>query len=66
MVYIHGGAFMVGSSAEYGSPAPLMQKDIVLVTMNYRLGALGMWWGGEGINKDPILLSTSSNKVLSL
>ncbi|XP_045127764.1 esterase FE4-like [Portunus trituberculatus] len=41
MVYIHGGAFLVGTAAEGGSPAPLMQKDIVLVTMNYRLGALG-------------------------
>ncbi|XP_045128051.1 esterase FE4-like isoform X2 [Portunus trituberculatus] len=41
MVYIHGGGFAISSAGEGGSPAPLMQKDIVLVTMNYRLGTLG-------------------------
>ncbi|KAK8391609.1 hypothetical protein O3P69_017266 [Scylla paramamosain] len=48
MVYIHGGAFLVGSAGE-GSPAPLMQKDIVLVTMNYRLGALGFLSTGDSV-----------------
>lgn len=42
MVWIHGGAFMVGSSSH-----PLYRKgrlannDVVLVTINYRLGAFG-------------------------
>lgn len=42
MVYIHGGAFFVGSgSSSDQGPAYLMDHDVVLVTCNYRLGALG-------------------------
>lgn len=40
IVYIHGGAFMYGSSHEY-KPHLLLDKDVVLVTLNYRLGPLG-------------------------
>ena len=42
MVWIHGGAFMFGSGDDvlYG-PDYLLKKDIVLVTLNYRLGVLG-------------------------
>jgi carboxylesterase type B len=38
--FIHGGAYAVGSSNEYG-PSYLMSQDIVLVTVNYRLGVFG-------------------------
>jgi para-nitrobenzyl esterase len=43
MVYIHGGAFYIGSgNAEMHGPNPMMSTgEVVLVTMNYRLGALG-------------------------
>ncbi|XP_065167848.1 esterase B1-like [Atheta coriaria] len=42
MVYIHGGGYYVGSgnSLSYG-PEFLMTEDIVLVTVDYRLGYLG-------------------------
>ncbi|KAG5861540.1 hypothetical protein JTB14_015720 [Gonioctena quinquepunctata] len=42
MVWIHGGAFVLGSNdpKSFG-PAFLMTKDIVLVVINYRLGFLG-------------------------
>ncbi|KOB71338.1 Uncharacterized protein OBRU01_13932, partial [Operophtera brumata] len=42
MVYIHGGAFMSGSgdTDTYG-PEFLIQHDVILVTMNYRLEVLG-------------------------
>jgi len=42
MVWIHGGAFSLGSgdSSFYG-PDYIVEKDVVLVTLNYRLGALG-------------------------
>jgi len=42
LVYIHGGGFVVGDSTDtvYG-PDYLIGKDIVIVSMNYRLGALG-------------------------
>lgn len=42
MVWIHGGAFIVGCKAkEYFNPEFLLRKDIVLIAMNYRLGAFG-------------------------
>ncbi|XP_033228891.1 esterase FE4-like [Belonocnema kinseyi] len=42
MVWIHGGAFVGGSSnsSKY-NPGYLLNKDIVLVTLNYRLGIFG-------------------------
>ncbi|XP_035899149.1 uncharacterized protein LOC118506307 [Anopheles stephensi] len=40
MVYIHGGAFVVGSAERFG-PEYLLEKDIVLVVIQYRLGTLG-------------------------
>lgn len=42
MVWIHGGLFVMGSATTdlYG-PEFLLTQDIVLVTVNYRLGALG-------------------------
>ena len=40
MVWIHGGAFFLGRSDGY-DPAPLVAKGNVVVTINYRLGALG-------------------------
>lgn len=42
MVYIHGGGFTSGSGTEQVvRPDYFMNKDIVLVTTNYRLGVLG-------------------------
>ncbi|XP_014294679.1 esterase FE4 [Halyomorpha halys] len=40
LAYIHGGAFYLGKSRYHG-PSILLQKNIVLVTFNYRLGPLG-------------------------
>ncbi|XP_073981925.1 venom carboxylesterase-6-like [Rhodnius prolixus] len=40
VIYIHGGAFMFYSSLPY-RPEYLLDKDVILVTFNYRLGALG-------------------------
>ncbi|XP_017772568.1 PREDICTED: venom carboxylesterase-6-like [Nicrophorus vespilloides] len=42
MVWIHGGAFMTGSSKQqiYG-PDYLIEKNVVVVTINYRLGVFG-------------------------
>jgi carboxylesterase type B len=40
MLWIHGGAFYSGSSEQY--PAQyLMDKDVVFVSINYRLGVYG-------------------------
>ncbi|KYN16377.1 PREDICTED: juvenile hormone esterase-like [Trachymyrmex cornetzi] len=42
MVWIYGGGFIIGSgdAAWYG-PDYIVEKDVVLVTLNYRLGVLG-------------------------
>ena len=41
MVWIHGGAFVNGSGGVYDSRWLASRGDIVVVTLNYRLGALG-------------------------
>ena len=42
MVYIHGGGFVAGdaTSSTLG-PSYLMDEDVVLVTLHYRLGVFG-------------------------
>jgi len=40
IVWIHGGNFNKGSAAEYG-PEYLLDEDVVLVTIQYRLGIFG-------------------------
>ncbi|KAI5645521.1 carboxylesterase family domain-containing protein [Phthorimaea operculella] len=43
MVYIHGGGFVYGHGTDDCNNGPefLMEKDVVLVAINYRLGILG-------------------------
>jgi para-nitrobenzyl esterase len=43
MVWIHGGAFLIGSGATpvYNGSDLARRGDVVVVTINYRLGALG-------------------------
>ncbi len=41
MVWIHGGAFNTGGAITYADPTPLVDKGVAVVTINYRLGALG-------------------------
>jgi para-nitrobenzyl esterase len=40
MVWVHGGSLRTGESNDY-NPAALVQHGVVVVTINYRLGALG-------------------------
>jgi para-nitrobenzyl esterase len=40
MVWVHGGALVVGESDDY-NPAALVRDGVIVVTINYRLGALG-------------------------
>nr|CAH0104239.1 unnamed protein product [Daphnia galeata] len=46
MVWFHGGGYVRGGSHQFG-PAFLMREDIVLVTVNYRLGVLGFLSTGD-------------------
>lgn len=41
MVWIHGGALVVGESDDYDPAQLVEQGDVIVVTINYRLGALG-------------------------
>ena len=44
MVWIHGGAFVTGSGngeSDFFGPGYIMDRDVVMVTLNYRLGVFG-------------------------
>jgi para-nitrobenzyl esterase len=41
MVWIHGGSFLQGAGIDYDPRRLVEQNEIVVVTINYRLGALG-------------------------
>ncbi|XP_077986322.1 acetylcholinesterase-like [Glandiceps talaboti] len=51
MVWIHGGGFYMGSGADtYYDGIPLVAlNDVILVTINYRLGALGFLSTGDSV-----------------
>jgi len=40
MFWIHGGGLVVGESDGY-DPSNLVAEDVIVVTINYRLGELG-------------------------
>jgi len=46
MVWIHGGALVWGSGSEYKGEE-LTKRDVILVTVNYRLGPLGYFAHSE-------------------
>jgi para-nitrobenzyl esterase len=52
MVWIHGGAFIMGSgSTPWYDGRPFARQDVVMVSINYRLGALGfLHVDGQGNN----------------
>ncbi|XP_049948015.1 juvenile hormone esterase-like [Schistocerca serialis cubense] len=50
MVWIHGGAFMLGSGyTDFYGPEHLLEHDVVLVTLSYRVGALGFLSTGDEV-----------------
>ncbi|XP_071795074.1 acetylcholinesterase-like [Asterias amurensis] len=51
LVYIHGGAFMYGAgSVDTLFPTPIaVVGDVIVVTLNYRLGALGFMSTGDDV-----------------
>lgn len=49
LFWIHGGFFSMGGSSRYGGEELMaVRSDVILVTVNYRLGALG-WLGGKAV-----------------
>jgi para-nitrobenzyl esterase len=63
MVWIHGGGFVggQGSAPLYDGTRLAVRGDVVVVTINYRLGALGFLHLGE---LDPALASSGCNGIL--
>ncbi|MES2861734.1 MAG: carboxylesterase family protein [Pseudomonadota bacterium] len=51
MVYLHGGAFTIGSGANYDPSRLAAEQDRVVVTVNFRLGALG-WLAHPGFEAE--------------
>jgi para-nitrobenzyl esterase len=49
MVWIHGGSFTGGAGVEYDPTALVTTGNIVVVTINYRLGILG-WLGANALD----------------
>ncbi|KAF2885851.1 hypothetical protein ILUMI_20324 [Ignelater luminosus] len=67
--YIHGGGFAEGSANLYG-PEFLVAKDVVLVTVNYRLGPLGFFTtgtshalGNEGLKDQAVALKWTKSNI---
>ncbi|XP_034832484.1 venom carboxylesterase-6-like [Maniola hyperantus] len=47
VVFIHGGAYMYGAGGLYDG-VHMMDRDVVFVTLNYRLGPIGFLSTGDG------------------
>lgn len=54
MVYVHGGGYYQNSAVEH-CPNYLLDHDIILVTLQYRLGPLGTWQYSVLVISYPIL-----------
>ena len=42
-MWIHGGAYSLGSSTDYPGAVLAAFNDVIVVTLNYRLGVLGFF-----------------------
>ena len=54
VVWIHGGAFIMGSGSQpmYDGTSFAVRHDVVVVTINYRLGLLGLLYLGDLLGDD--------------
>lgn len=54
MVYFHGGAFVQGSASKEESNGSVLAAvgDVIVVTVNYRLGFLGFLVSGDEVNSN--------------
>ena len=50
MVYIHGGDFQTGANFVYPGYF-LAQKEVIVVTVNYRLGIMGLYFNVNILEK---------------
>lgn len=57
LVMLHGGAFLLGRGGMFDGSTLATEGEIVVVTLNYRLGALGFFYLGDyGLNGNYALL----------
>ena len=47
MVWIHGGAFVIGKASTYDGAHLALRGDVIVVTINYRLGVFGFLSTGD-------------------
>ncbi|XP_061387741.1 carboxylic ester hydrolase [Musca vetustissima] len=72
MVWIHGGGFWFGhGNSDYYLPLSLLQEDVIVVTLNYRLGALGFLclpeegiWGNAGLKDQRLALQWIQENIV--
>ena len=62
MVWIHGGAYTIGSGRHVRRQPARRRGDVVVVTLNYRLGALG--FARISTHLDPGLAGSGNNGIL--
>jgi para-nitrobenzyl esterase len=60
MVWIHGGGNTIGTSRFYDGSRLASEQDVVVVTINYRLGALG-WFRHAALSEGADALDASGN-----
>ena len=60
MVWIHGGSNMAGNSDFYNPMQLVKNHDVIVVTINYRLGPFG-WFNHPSINKLSNKINSSGN-----
>ncbi|KAM7342241.1 cricklet [Cochliomyia hominivorax] len=71
MVWIHGGGFWFGSgNSDFHLPLSLLQEDVIVVTINYRLGAMGFLclpeeeiWGNAGLKDQRLALQWIQDNI---
>ncbi|KAK3105784.1 hypothetical protein FSP39_005692 [Pinctada imbricata] len=47
MVWVHGGSYLTGSAIQYDGTPIAMLGDVIVVTINYRLGPIGFFSTGD-------------------
>jgi para-nitrobenzyl esterase len=63
MVWIHGGSWVYGTGANYDASKLALEGDVVVVTINYRLGPLG-FLAQEDLSRDNGAVASGSAGLL--
>lgn len=59
MIWIHGGGSIVGGGSIYNGAPLAVQGDVIVVSINYRLGLLG-FLADDNMGKPIIVITASS------